>query len=90
MKVAEEICKIILKRQEDKDAGRLCGGRWNGKDHSKKEEERKKNIMKERKKLRIWDLGWGNLTRVQIAGDPNLVVHWLYGRWNINNQKVKS
>ena len=80
VEAAEEICKRNLKRQEDKDAGCLCEGRWNGKDHSIKEEERKKNIKKERKKLRIWNLVWGNQTRVQIAGDSNLVVRWLNGR----------
>ena len=49
MNAAEESCKIILKREEDKDAGCLCESRWNEKEQSKKEEEWMKNIMKERK-----------------------------------------
>ena len=46
--------------------------------------------MKERDKLRTWDLGWGNLMRVQIMGDTNLLVNWLTGRWKTNNQKFRA
>ena len=53
------------------------------------EKERKNNFMKERDKLRIWDRGSGNQTRVQIVGDSNLVVNWMNGRWKINNQKFR-
>ena len=53
---------------------------------TQKEGERRKSIMKERDKLRNWDLDWGNQTRVQIVGDSNLVVNWVNGRWKINNQ----
>ena len=36
--------------------------------------------MKERAKLREWDPGWRNQTRVQIMGDSNLVVNWCNGK----------
>ena len=56
------------------------------------EKERKKNIMKERKKLRNWDPSWTNEIRgVQIMGDSNVVVNWLNGRWKwtIKNSERK-
>ena len=56
---------------------------------SEKEEERKKNMMNKRDKLRIWDPSWGNQIRVQIIGDSNLVVKWMNGRRKINNQKFR-
>ena len=43
-----------------------------------------------KKKLRIRDLGWCNQMRVQVAGDSNLVVNWLNGRWKINNRKFRA
>ena len=57
---------------------------------NKKENDRKKSIMKERDQLRNWDPGWENQTRVQIMEDPSLVVNWLNGRWNIDNQKFTA
>ena len=54
------------------------------------EEGRKKDIMKERAKLRRWGPGWANQIRVQILGDSSLIVHWMTGRWKINNQKFKA
>ena len=50
---------------------------------------RKKNQMKERDKVRIWDEGLGNQIRVQIVGDFHLVVNWMNGRWTISNQKFR-
>ena len=46
--------------------------------------------MKERDKLRNWDLDWWSQMRVQDMGDSNLVVSWLNGRWRINNQKIRA
>ena len=57
---------------------------------NRKEDERKKSPMKETDKLRKWDPGWRNQTRVQIMGASNLVVNWVNGRWNINNQKFRA
>ena len=45
--------------------------------------------MKEREMLRIWDLSWSNQLRVQISGDSDLIVNWLYGKWKINNHKLR-
>ena len=59
-----------------------------GKDEqSKKEDERKKNITKEREKLRMFGPAWRNQMRVQIMGDSNLVVNWLNGKSKINDEK---
>ena len=60
------------------------------KNKAKKEEERNKNIMKEREKLRVWDPGCCCQTRVQIAGGPNLVVNWLNRRLKINSHKSRT
>ena len=27
--------------------------------------------------------------RIQILGDPNLIVNWMNGKWKINNQKFR-
>ena len=54
VKTAEEPCKRILKKDEDKIVRGLS--LTEGKDErSKIEDERKKNRMKKREKLRIWD-----------------------------------
>ena len=45
--------------------------------------------MKEREKLRIWDPAWGNQMRIQILGNPNLIVNEMTGKWKINNQKFR-
>ena len=88
VKTAEELCKRILKRDEDKKArGFSLIGRED--ERSKIEEERKKNKMKERGKLRIWDPAWGNQMRIQILGDTNLIVNRVNGKWKINNQKFR-
>ena len=53
---AEDICRGALKKDEGKY------------EKNQNEGERKENMMKEREKLRKWDAGWGNQTRVQIMG----------------------
>ena len=57
-----------LRRNEDNKMKGLPlkGGE---KTQNKDEEGRKKNEMKERERQRIWDLAWGNQTRIQILGD---------------------
>ena len=89
MKTAEEISKRILTRDEDKKVRGFS--LTEGKDErSKIEIERKKNRMKEREKLRIWDHAWWNRMRVQIMGDSILIVNWLSGKWKINHQKFRA
>ena len=58
---------------------RGCNRNDGHEESGEQEKERKKNMMKERKKLRHWDASWGNQIRVQIMGDPNLVVNWMEG-----------
>ena len=53
------------------------------------ENERHKNKMKKREKLRIWDPAWRNQMRIQILGDSNLIVNWMNGKWKINNPKFR-
>ena len=57
---------------------------------NQKEDERKKSIMKERDKLRKWNPGWRNQTRVQIMGKFHLAVNVLHGRWKINSQEFRA
>ena len=68
MSAAEELRKRDLKRDEAKG--------WNRNDDqdgkSKKENERKKSVMKEMDKLRNWDPAWEHQTTVQIMGDSSL------------------
>ena len=89
VKAAEEFCKRALKREENNGMQE-----WNRNDgqegKGEQEKERKKNIMKERNKLRNWDPSWRNQIRVQIMGDSNLVVNWMHGRSKINNQKFRA
>ena len=88
MSAAEELCERDLKRDENQVAKA-----WNRNDDqdgkSKKENERKKSVMKERDKLRNWDQGWEQ-TRVQIMGDSSLHVNWLNGRRKINDQRFRA
>ena len=42
------------------------------------------------KKLRIWDPASENQMRVQIMGDPNLIVNRLNGKSKINNQRFRA
>ena len=46
--------------------------------------------MKEREKQRIWDPACGNQKRILVLGDSTLIVHWMNGRWKINNQKLRK
>ena len=65
VKTAEGLGKRTLERDEDtkKRGFSLIEG---AKFHHKAEGERKKNKMKQREKLRIWDPVWGNQMRFQI------------------------
>ena len=86
MKTAEELCKRTLKGEEDKKVKgfSLTGDKD---ERSNIEEGRKKNKMKERKKLKIWDPAWRNQMRIQILGEGNLIVNWINRKWKINCQK---
>ena len=46
--------------------------------------------MKERGAQRMWDPASGDQMRIQILGDPNLIVNWMNGRLKINNQKFRE
>ena len=79
VKTAEELCKRITTRDEDRKVRGFF--LTEEKDESSKiEEERKKNKMKDREKLRIWDPAWENQMSVQIMGDMNLIVNWMNGK----------
>ena len=79
VKAAEELCKRAPTRKENKVTENWTKI-YKQDVQSEQEEERKKNMMKERNRLRIWDPAWGNQIRVQIMGDSNLVVNWMNGR----------
>ena len=68
----EELCKRVLKTNEDKTNG-YCNTEGEDGEQSRNEVERKRRIMQGREKLRIWAPGCGNQLRVQIVGDSNLV-----------------
>ena len=89
MKTAEELCKRTLERDKDKMVRDFP---LIGKEdvQNEGENERHKNKMKKRKKLRIWDPAWGNQMRILILGDSNLIVNWMNGIWKINNQKFRA
>ena len=76
MKTAEELCKRTLERDEDR---KKRGFSLIGEEQfqNKAEEEKKKNMKKEREKQRIWDHAWGNEMRIQILGNANLIVNWM-------------
>ena len=85
MKTAEELCKRTLGKDEDTKRRKcLLIGREDI--QSKVEMVRKKNMMKERQRLRIWDPASGNHMRIQVLGDSNWVVNWMNGKLRINNQ----
>ena len=84
VKTAEDLCKRTMERDEDKKKrGFSLIGRE--KVQIKAKEERKKNKVEERKKLRIWDPAWGNQMRIQFLEDSNLIMNWMNGKWKINN-----
>ena len=89
VKTAEELCTRTLGKHEDKKR-RECSLTGSEDTQSKAEMERKKNKKKEREKLRMWDLARGNQMRIQIWGDPNLIVNWINGKWKINNRKFRT
>ena len=74
-RTAEEICRRTLKKDGCKE---VKPSNWKN-EKNQEEDEKTKIIMKERNKVRRWDLGWGNQTRVQIMGETNLVVNLLSG-----------
>ena len=76
MKIAEDLRKRSLRRNEDNKMETLS---LNGGDKTpnKEERERKKNKMKERQRLRNWDPLWGNQMRIPILGDSNVIVNWM-------------
>ena len=44
-------------------------------------------MKKEGEKLRIWDPPWRNQTRVQVAGDSNLVV--ILADWMMEDEQAE-
>ena len=58
VKTAEGLCKRTLVKDEGKKRRRECPITGREEAQNKAETERKKNKMKEREKLRIWDPAW--------------------------------
>ena len=86
VKTAEGLCKRTQERDEDtkKRGFSLIEAE---KFQNEAEEERQKNKMKERKKLRIWDPAWRNQMRIQILGDRNQYCE--LDEWKMEDQQSK-
>ena len=52
--------------------------------------DKKKESPLLKEKQPIWEPSWENQKRIQILGDPNLIVNWINGKWEINNQKFRK
>ena len=88
MKTAEGLCKRTLGEDYHKKR-RECPLTGRKDTLNSAEKERKKNKMKEREGLRIWDLAWSNQMRIQILEDSSSIVNFVNRRWKIHNQKFR-